>query len=54
MLTSQYCKNRTDYIISTQVPLETDHSLKLKVDGKRLTQTDTAKYLGFLLVDQSL
>ena len=31
---------------------KTDHSLKFKLDRKRLTQTDTVNYLGVLLNDQ--
>ena len=31
-----------------------DHSLKFKLNGKRLTQTDTVNYLGFLLNDHLL
>ena len=31
-----------------------DHSLKFKLNGKRLTQTDTVNYLGVLLNDHLL
>ena len=45
---------KTELIIFHTSSKKTDHSLKLKLDGKRLTQTDTVKYLGFLLDDHLL
>ena len=45
---------KTELIIFHSVSKKTDHSLKFKLDGKRLTQTDTVKYLGVLLDDHLL
>ena len=45
---------KTELIISHSNSKKTDHSLKFKLDGKRLTQTDTVKYLGVLLDDHLL
>ena len=33
---------------------KTDHRIKYKVDGEKLTQNDTVKYLGVLLDDHLL
>ena len=40
---------KTELIIFHSNSKKTNHSLKYRVDGKRLTQTDTVKYLGVLL-----
>ena len=40
--------------ISHSSSKKTDHGLKFKLDGKRLTQTDTEKYTGVLLDDHLL
>ena len=40
---------KTELIIFHSSYKKTNHSLKFKLDGKRLTQTDTVKYLGVLL-----
>ena len=45
---------KTELIIFHSSSKKTDHGLKFKLDGKRLTQTDTVKYLGVLLDDHLL
>ena len=45
---------KTELIIFHSSSKKTDHSLKFKLDEKRLTQTDTVKYLGVLLDDNLL
>ena len=45
---------KTELIIFHSSSKKTDHSLKFKLDGERLTQTDTVKYLGVLLDDHLL
>ena len=45
---------KTELIIFHSSSKKTDHSLKFILDGKRLIQTDTVKYLGVLLDDHLL
>ena len=45
---------KTDFTIFHSSSKKTDHSLRFKLDGKRLTQTDTVKDLGVLLDDYLL
>ena len=45
---------KTELIIFHSSSKKTDHSLKFKLDGKRLTKTDTVKYLGVHLHDHLL
>ena len=42
---------KTEFNIFHSSSKKTDHSLKFKLDGKRLIQTDTVKYFGVLLDD---
>ena len=41
---------KTEYYIFHSSSKKTDHSLKFKLDGKRLIQMDTVKYVGVLLM----
>ena len=43
--------SKTELIIFHSSSKKIDHSLKFKLDGKRLTATSTVKYLGVLLDD---
>ena len=45
---------KTEMIIFDSSSKKTDHRIKYKVDGERLTQNDTVKYLGVLLDDHLL
>ena len=45
---------KKELIIFHSCSTKTNHSLKFKLDGKRLTQTYTVKYLGFLSDDYLL
>ena len=45
---------KRELIIFHSSSKKTDHSLKFKLDAKRLTQTDTVKYIGVLLDDHLL
>ena len=45
---------KTELIIFHSSSKKTDPSLKIILDGKRLIQTDTVKYLGVLLGDRLL
>ena len=45
---------KTELIIFHSSFKKTDHSLKFKLNGKRLTQTGRVKYLGVLLDDHLL
>ena len=45
---------KTELIIFHKSSKKTDPSLKIILDGKRLIQTDTVKYLGVLLDDHLL
>ena len=45
---------KTELTILHSSSKKTDHSLKFNLDGKRLAQTDTVKYLGVLLDDHLL
>ena len=45
---------KENWLFSTQVSKTNDRSLKFKLDEKRLTQTDTVKYLGVPLDDHLL
>ena len=45
---------KTEFIIFHSSSNKTDHSLKFILDGERLIQTDTVKYLGVLIDDHLL
>ena len=46
--------SRKQMIIFDSSSKKTDHRIKYKVDGEKLTQNDTVKYLGVLLDDHLL
>ena len=45
---------KQNQLFSTQVPKKLIISLKCKLNWKKITQTDTVKYLGVLLLDDHL